>query len=211
MNRSEKGLIASLCVGVIMFLAFSSVSAQEFNAGIFGGMNASQVDRDGYGGYNKLSPTGGVYVNREFSTNFFWQLELKYGGRGALYMDENVVEDYHKTSFRYIELPLSIHYLMDDRVQVEIGISPDVLISFVAYDDQRNQVPLEEKLGGNRRFGLNAFTGINYWIRPSFGVGLRFTYSVIPYSLREGASVRYLDSGYFHNVLSLTLAYQFQH
>jgi len=185
--------------------------AQEFNAGVFGGMNASQVDRDGYGGYNKLSFTGGVFVNRAFSPDFFWQLELKYGGRGAYYANADAVQDFHKTSFRYIELPLSVHYLMKEKVQVEIGLSPDVLIGFVAYDDQRNEVPLDEPLGGNRRFGLNAFTGVHYWFHPTFGVGLRFTYSIFPYSLREGASVRYLDSGYFHNVLSLTASYKILH
>jgi hypothetical protein len=211
MNRSLKHFRGWICLGSVMILTFSTLGAQEFNAGIFGGMNASQVDRDGYGGYTKLSLTGGVYVNREFSTDFFWQLELKYGGRGAFYMNENVVEDYHKTSFRYIELPVSIHYLMNEKVQAEIGLCPDVLISFVAYDDQRNRVPLEQKLGGNRRFGLNAFAGIHYWFRPSLGVGLRFTYSVLPYSLREGASVRYLDSGYFHNVISLTCSYKILH
>ncbi|MFH0759284.1 MAG: outer membrane beta-barrel protein [Bacteroidota bacterium] len=211
MDRLLKCFRGGICMGSVMILTFSTVGAQEFNAGIFGGMNASQVDRDGYGGYTKLSLTGGAYVNREFSTDFFWQLELKYGGRGAFYVNENVVEDYHKTSFRYIELPLSIHYLMDEKVQVEIGLCPDVLISFVAYDDQRNRVPLEQKLGGNRRFGLNTFAGIHYWFRPTLGVGLRFTYSALPYSLREGASVRYLDSGYFHNVISLTCSYKILH
>lgn len=211
MDRFKRDLRYWVLVGIVVMISVAGVRAQEFNAGIFGGMNASQVDRDGYGGYNKLSFTGGAYVNREFSTNFFWQLELKYGGRGAFYMNQEVVEDYHKTSFRYIELPLSIHYLLDEKVQGELGLSPDILISFKAYDDQRNEVPLEEKLGGNRRFGLNAFAGIHYWFRPALGVGLRFTYSLIPYSLREGASVRYLDSGYFHNVLSLTCSYKFLH
>ena len=197
---------------ILVYLCFGgTLYGQKFNAGLFGGMNASQVDRDGYGGYNKLGITAGAFVNRQISTNFYWQLEIKYGGRGAYYLGENVAEDFHKTIFHYIELPLSVNFLHEEKVQGEIGLSPDVLISFAAFDDQRNEVPLEEKLGGNRRFGLNAFAGINYWFHPTIGVGLRFSYSVIPYSLREGASVRYLDSGYFHNVLSLTVAYRILH
>ncbi len=46
-----------------------SVRAQEFNAGIFGGVTASQVDGDSYGGYNKLGFTAGVFVNREIDNN----------------------------------------------------------------------------------------------------------------------------------------------
>ncbi len=195
---------------MLVFL-ITQVNAQEFNAGLFGGITASQVDRDGYGGYTKLGLAGGAFVNREFNTNFYWQLEIKYGGRGVYFFSPTNVYDFKKTSFHYIELPLSVHYLHAEKFQGEIGLSPDVLISFAAYDDQRNKVPLEEKLGGNNRFGLNVFAGFHYWFLPTTGVGLRITYSAIPYSKREGASVRYLDSGYFHNVLALTLTYRIGH
>jgi len=197
-----------LVLGILLAV---SLQAQEFNAGIFGGINASQVDRDGYGGYNKLGLNAGVFVNREIGSNFFWQLELKYSPRGTYYLGEDVVEDFVKTKFQYVELPLSVHYLHDEKYQFELGISPDVLIHFAAYDYERNEVPQEEKLGGNRRFGLNALAGFHYWMNPSLGVGLRFTYSIVPYSLRDGASVRFLDSGYFHNVLSLTFSYKILH
>ena len=205
-----KRITGTMLIAVCM-LTGGSLYAQKFNAGIFGGLNASQVDRDGYGGYNKLSLAGGVFVNREFSQNFYWQLELKYGGRGVYYLGDILTEEFRLTRFRYVELPLSVQYLHEEKFQAGIGFSPDVLISFAAYDIQKNELPQEEKLGGNRRFGLNAFAGVQYWLHPAFGVGLRFTYSVIPYSLREGASVRYLDSGYFHNVLSLTASYRIMH
>ena len=211
MGKMKFRWLSGPMLSLLFTLISGSLYAQSFNAGVFGGINASQVDRDGYGGYNKLSLTGGVYVNRELSKNFYWQLELKYGGRGAYYLGENVVEDFHLTSFRYIELPISINYQFEEKIQVEVGFSPDVLIGFMAYNDQRIEVPLDEKLGGNGRFGLNALAGVHYWIRPSFGVGLRFTYSVVPYSLRDGASIRYVDGGYFHNVLSLTCSYKILH
>jgi hypothetical protein len=196
---------------LLLTLFPAMLMAQEFNAGVFGGMNASQIDRDGYGGYTKLGLNAGVFVNREFTERFFWQLEIKYSARGSYYLGENVVEDFVKTQFRYFELPLSVHYLHAEKFQFELGLAPDVLISFAAYDDQRNEVPQDDPLGDNRRFGLNAFVGVHYWTRANLGFGLRFSYSVIPYSLREGAAVRYLDSGYFHNVLSLSLAYKIIH
>ena len=211
MGNRDIGRLAGSMLITVCLLASGSLHAQKFNAGIFGGINASQVDRDGYGGYNKLSLTGGVFVNREFSQNFYWQMELKYGGRGVYYLGDILAEDFRLTRFRYAELPLSVQYIHEDKFQAGIGFSPDVLISFAAYDIQKNELPQAEKLGGNRRFGLNAFAGVRYWILPTISVGLRFSYSVIPYSLREGASVRYLDSGYFHNVLSLTASYKILH
>ena len=104
-----------------------------------------------------------------------------------------------------------MHYLVKEKAQMELGLSPSVLLGFQAYDNQRNQVPLKEPLGGNRRFGLEGFAGVHYWLHSTVSIGLRFTYSVLPYALREGAAVRYLDSGYFHNVLSLTASYKFLH
>ena len=211
MSRLKTYRLAGTMLVLLTIFPLAKLSAQEFNAGVFGGMNASQVDRDGYGGYHNLSFTGGVYVNREFHTDFYWQLELKYEGRGAYYSNSETVEDFNKTSFQYISLPLSVHYLIQEKAQLELGFSPNVLLGFQAYDNQRNQVPLSEPLGGNRRFGLDGFAGFHYWLHSTISVGLRFTYSVIPYSLREGAAVRYLDSGYFHNVLSLTVSYKFLH
>ncbi len=49
-----------------------------------------------------------------------------------------------------------------------------------------------------------------YWFKPSLGVGLRFTYSAIPFRDPEEWH-NPMNRGYFHNGLSLTLAYQFKH
>ena len=199
----------TLCFA-LLFAGSGHAEAQKFNLGIFGGMNASQIDRDGYGGYTKLGLAGGAFVNREFAQDFFWQLELKYSTRGSYYFNKKVVEDFQKTRFSYIELALSVHYLHEEKLQFELGLAPDVLVDFTAWDIN-SEVPQTEPLGGNRRFGLNALAGFHYWMREDLAVGLRFTYSVIPYALREGAAIRYLDSGYFHNVLCLSLAYRIMH
>jgi hypothetical protein len=211
MGNSGKLLSGIFSIMVVVAMTSLPLQAQEFNAGVFGGMNGSQVDRDGYGGYNKLSTTAGAFVNREFTKNFSWQLEIKYGGRGAYYVSTDYVIEYKKTSFHYLELPLSVNYIHHEKIQGELGISPDVLISYARYDDQRNKVPVDDQMEGNNRFGLNAFAGLYYWFKPAMGLGLRFTYSVIPYSMREGEAIRYLDKGYFHNVFSLTFAYRIFH
>jgi hypothetical protein len=210
MNELKNGPAGWIALAMMLTLSGMQMNAQEFNAGLFGGMNASQVDRDGYGGYNKLGLSAGAFVNREIGSNFYWQLEIKYGGRGVYHPPDDNGEGFYKTSFHYIELPISLHYLHNEKIQGEIGLSPDVLISFSAYDEQRLKLPSDEKLGGNRRFGLNAFAGICYWVIPPVGVGLRFTYSAVPF-YKIGESIRYLDSGDFHNVLSLTVTYKILH
>lgn len=191
---------------LISMLPWTGISAQEFNGGIFGGVTVSQVDGDYYKGYHKLGMTAGFFVNREIDNNFYWQLELKYVARGAFENDpQNYV--YDKTVYRYIEIPLSVNYLFNEKYQVELGISPEVLLQYAAFDangklDSRNYP-------SNNRFGLSVFTGILYWFVPNTGVGFRFTYSAI--SFRDPQEWNNPQNrGLFHNVLAFTVAHKFK-
>ena len=206
--------MAFLVMALMLFFVggLQPVKAQRFNAGVFGGFSLAQVDYDNVGGYTKPGLSGGVFVNREFSDALYWQLELRYIARGSYYfkLDEDKEYIYQNTKFRYIELPLLLQYLHEEKYQFEIGMSPDILIDYAARGLYKD-VSQNEPLGGNRRFGLNALAGFQYWFTDSLGLGLRFSYSIIPFALREGASVRYRHRGYFHNVLALTGTWKFMH
>jgi len=206
MNKNRPLLLILL----LLFLPVLGLQAQEFNAGIFGGLNGSQVDRDGYGGYNKFSLNAGAFVNREFAANFFWQLEIKYGGRGVYHRGADITTEFFRSSYQYIELPLSVHYLHEGKYQAEIGISPDVLIKVAGSHDPQYPAPIEG-IGEYNRFGINILAGVGYWFHPNVGVNLRFTYSVIPFTPMNPAAVRYWYSGWFHNVLSLSAVYKIFH
>jgi hypothetical protein len=175
---------------------------------VFGGVVASQVDGDAYGGFNKLGMTAGLYVNRELDLDIYWQLGIKYVSRGAY---ENFGPNdprIDKTVFRYIEIPLSVHYLHRETFQVELGFSPEVLLSYASFDEYGKTDPA--LYPDNRRFGVSAFAGIYYWFIPSTGVGLRYTYSAISFrDPKEWNNAQF--RGYFHNVLCLTMAYKFKH
>lgn len=196
-------------VGIVVLITVAGVRAQEFNAGIFGGVTASQVDGDSYGGYHKLGFTAGVFVNREIDNNIFWQLGIKYVTRGAYENSGPNSTEIFKSQYRYLELPLSVHYIYDGKIQVEIGTSPEVLLSYASFDEY-GKIPQDADFVENRRFGLSVFAGMYYWFKPSLGVGLRFTYSAIPFRDPEEWH-NPMNRGYFHNGLSLTLAYQFKH
>lgn len=197
-----------LMLVLLTFLAAGRVNGQQFNAGFFGGVTASQVDGDYYGGFNKLGMTAGFFVNRELDLDIFWQLEIKYVSRGAFENFGSSDPRIDKTVFRYIEIPLSVHYLFDEKYQVELGISPEVLIHYASFDEYGQTDP--SLYPENRRFGLSAFIGVYYWFIPNTGVGLRYTYSAI--SFREPQEWNNPQNrGYFHNVLALTMAFKFNH
>ncbi len=192
-------MVGSLCL--ISALTFG----QQFNAGFFGGITASQVDGDTYGGYNKLGVTTGLFVNRYIEYDIYWQAEIKYVTRGVYKGPTDNDYTLYRSRYHYIELPLSVHYLYDERIQVEAGTSPEVLLK-VTYEDQDGTINASN-YPDNRRFGLSVFGGLAYWFNGTTGVGIRFTYSAFPFRPpQEWNYARY--RGYFHNVLCLTAAYK---
>jgi hypothetical protein len=180
--------------------------AQEFNGGFFAGATAAQVDGDSYSGYNKLGFTAGAFVNREIDYSIYWQLEIKYVTRGVYKGPSDNDPTLYMGSYHYIELPVSLHYLHDQKIQVEGGISPEILV-YTVFSDQDGILDPAAYPDDLRRFGVSVFGGAYYWFSASAGLGLRYTYSAIPFRVpREWNHPRY--RGYFHNVLCLTLAYR---
>jgi hypothetical protein len=185
-----------------------SLHAQKFNAGLFGGVTASQVDGDSYSGFNKLGMTAGAFVNRLIDYQIYWQMEIKYVTRGVYKGPTDNDQTLYGSTYHYVELPLSVHYLYDERIQVEAGTSPEVLITTRFWDQDGTIDPATYP--DNRRIGLSVFGGLCYWFNPSLGAGIRYTYSAIPFrDPQEWNHPRY--RGYFHNVLCLTLAYKLMH
>jgi len=200
-----KQIVLGIC---LLLLAFTHTRAQnEFNGGVFGGLTASQIDNDNYYGFSKLGFTAGAYVQRAVMDDLSWQLEIKFITRGAYKPATDRDPTIEVSHLNYVEIPLSLNYLFAEKFQPEIGIAPDVLISR-RYEDENGLIDPSE-YRDVRRFGLNVFGGMVYWINPSNGVGIRYSYSAFPYYKFDAVSTRYRFSGLFHNVLQLNYYYQF--
>ena len=191
------------------FFLLTNLSAQSFQGGISGGLNAARIDGDGHELYGKLGLNVGAFAARAIVPEMlYWQLELKYTSRGKSNIQRNTSGNIIGTSLidlRYIEMPLYIHYFFNEKVQLELGLSPDVLLK-ERYEEDGIEVPPDRELD---RFGITAFAGANYFITDPFAVGIRFNYSVFPFYKFDAYAVRYRDSGWFHDVLSINARYYF--
>lgn len=196
---------------MVFSLLLASLNAQKFQGGLIGGLNAARIDGDGHEFYGKLGLNAGAFVAREILPEMlFWQMEVKYTSRGKyhLYRDPmgNIV-GLSLIDLRYAELPLSLHYFLNEQVQLELGLSPDLLLR-ERYEDENGILPLEDA-NDLRRFGVTVFAGGNYFVLEQLAVGIRFNYSVIPFYKFDAYAVRYRDSGWFHDVLSVNVRYYF--
>ncbi len=189
-----------LCISLTSF-------AQKFHGGIFAGINASQIDNDSYGGFNKLGLNAGAFVSREIMQNLNWQMELKYSSRG-MYHHPTITQNFIDLSnLRYIELPISVHYFYNEKIQVELGFAPDMLLS--EYYEDENGILDPEYAPDLRRFGVNVFAGAYYYFIENMAAGFRYTYSAIPFYPFDFWTSRYRDKGLFHDVISLSVKYYF--
>ncbi len=192
-------------MAMLLMLAVG-VDGQPINVGLFGGITASQISGDPYSGFRKLGVATGGFMNQHIDLNIYWQAELKYVTRGVYKGPEVNDPTLYRSTYHYVELPLSVHYLHDEKFQVEVGISPDVLLGVVYEDEYGILKPTDSD---NNTFGLNVFLGLGYWFTPTLGANLRYTNSAIAFrETQEWNNPQY--RGYFHNVMSLTLAYKFK-
>ncbi len=196
---------------LLLLACIVPLKAQKFQGGITGGLNAAKIDGDSHELYGKLGLNAGGFVAREIMPGLlYWQLELKYTSRGKY----NIQKDFQGfitgtelIDLRYIEMPLSLHYFFRENFQFEFGFSPDVLIK--EYYADENGAISPDYANDLRRFGITAFAGINYFVIEPLAFGIRFNYSVFPFYKFEAYAVRYRDSGWFHDVLSLNARYYF--
>lgn len=183
-----------------------SVQGQPLHVALFGGINISQVNGDVYTGFNKLGFNAGLSVNRLIDKQFYWQVELKYGTRGVYEGPTDNNQSLYKSAYHILELPLSVNYLFDERIKVELGTSPEILLTTSYWDE--NGLIDRSTYPDNRRFGLSVFAGIGYWISERMMAGIRYTNSAVPFrDPEEWNNSQY--RGYFHNAISVSLAYRF--
>lgn len=187
----------------LLLLAATALQGQSFRKALFAGVTASQVDGDFYTGYNKIGLTAGAWLNQSIKYDLNWQAEVKYVMRGVYKGPDDNDPSIYKSSYHYVELPLSIQYLFEEKVAVEAGLSPEVLL-WAQFSDG-NGIIDPSLYPDNRRFGLSVFGGVVYWFWKRVGMGIRYTYSVIPFrDPQEWNHPRY--RGYYHDVICLTLA-----
>ena len=205
MPDSIKQLFRPGMLTVFLVAVQPFVSGQQINAGVFGGIHISQVQGDTYAGFNKLGFNAGMYVSRLIESNFYWQAEIKYGTRGVYEGPTDSNQSLYRSSYHILELPISVNYLFDEKIQVELGTSPEVLVTTLFWDE--GGLMDKSTYPDNRRFGLSVFAGLGYWLSDRMMAGVRYINSAIPFrDPEEWNNPQY--RGYFHSVISLSLAYR---
>lgn len=130
-----KHAIAILCLLVIVSIQclaqgrgfFENNKDKKFYGGAIGGFNFAALNGDIYDGYRKVGINAGGVVYVRLLSRLHASVELLYtqkGCRGVRVFDSyyvgTLVERY-KVNLNYLELPLALHYLLNDKWSIGVG------------------------------------------------------------------------------------------
>jgi len=182
-------------------------SAQQFHGGALAGFTASQVDGDGYGGFDKSGFTVGLFVNRKLNDKYTWQTEINYSQRGSKKNMNPNKNDYtfYKIHLEYVEVPFLLVYNFSETINFLGGLSVGRLIK--SYEE--NEI---EQFVSNpfNKVALNSIIGIQYKFSDRLYAGLRETYSIVPIRGFAEQGRFWYKTGSFNNSLSFTMNYFFK-
>lgn len=151
-----------------------------FYGGLVAGMNFSTVDGDGYSGYHKVGFNGGGIVYIQPAKRLLVSLSLLYsqkGSRGVSVYDSyytGTTIDKYWLNLNYVEVPLVLHLLLNDKWQIGSGASYARLLTstegayssvptyFNASLQQFHQQDIEYIISGTMQFYTGWFLDATY-------------------------------------------------
>ncbi|NOZ46591.1 MAG: PorT family protein [Chlorobi bacterium] len=192
---------------IILILIFSGLLSfsQEFSGGMFGGFTASQVDGDGYGGYNKPGAILGAFVSRKINSDWNWQMELLYAQRGSKKNMQPQKGDYifYKMHLEYLEIPLVLTYSYSSSFSFEGGFSVGRLVRW--YEENEREIFYSNPF---YKYAISSIIGVRYTLTDKIKIGLRETYSLRPIRGYSNGGRWWYKIGQFSNSLSFVVYYE---
>jgi hypothetical protein len=185
-------LIILLCIPGFIY-------SQRFEGGFLAGFNASQIDGDRMGGYNKAGIMAGAFVTTKFQNKWGGQLEIEYSVKGSA----SSVRGVEKIRYRlqYIDIPVLITYDLNKKIMFQGGVILGYLFS-----SQQSIGYGYEDIGPVDKYAVSASLGGSYLLLDNLSINARYSYSIIPiYASYPGATGSF---AWYNNVVSFTFNYR---
>ncbi len=217
---SKISKIASI-LGILLSTTAVPVLGQYYNdaynrltGGLVAGINTSQVDGDGYKGYDKIGFTGGGVLflpfgdmDMPFDATIALSLEVLYTQKGAYGPDPIPGTSFRSQQIKlhYAEVPILLNLYRGPR---KSGFGAGFSVSYLGFSEE-----LVERLGGVvikdglpfKKFDFNFVLSGHIHIWQGFFISPRFQYSLA--SVRDNNGAYGGRNEQFNNVFSLRLMY----
>lgn len=199
MTHFQKAFILILCL-VPAFL-----QAQEFNAGIKGGISATQISGDNLAGYDKPGVFLGGFVNIYLNDFAAIQMEIDFiqkGSRKNPNPDKNDFTEY-LLNLNYVEVPLLYRLDFNPSFSAEAGLSLAALVG-----SKEQAYPPSAPPPGFNSLDVGFLLGGYFHFADSWYANLRLSHSILPVREHSSGATYRLNRGQYNSVLVLALQYQ---
>jgi len=196
------------CILIFSFYSILSLSQSRiFDPYLSIGAVTSQVDGDGFGGYNKLGGTiaFGIHANLRKRSGF--NLALGYTMKGSydpLVPDQGDYESY-KISMNYLEILPSYTYTLH-KIRFDAGTPIGILLNY-NLEDHNGTLPNDPYQFSTLEFQI--LLGVSYQIAEKWYAGIHFQRSVFPISDFKFDTTRGFQGGSYNRLLALKISYFF--
>ena len=184
--------------------------------GLLAGANFTQVDGDGYKGYNKISPAGGgiLYLpvrnaGLPVEGTLAWSMEVLYSGKGAFGQGSGAATNVQrqKISLVYAEIPLQLNYWRGPRKSI---YGAGFAVGYLgASEEEISTVSGQTYNFPFRKLDVSFIATANFHIGYGFFVAPRFQYSLASIRKPDAALSSFGRPEQFNNVWSVKLMYLF--
>jgi hypothetical protein len=190
----------------LFFSVFLVTHAQSpFQAGFSFGAITTQVDGDGFGGYDKSGAHAGMWVSRRFADNFSYMLEIAYKPKGSKSAMKATTEDlnYYKLSLHYVEVPVTLRYHNKNYLfDISVGAA---YLAMERVEGLAGGFLTGNELTGFNKFDVIVAAGLGIEINDYWNVLARITYSAYDAAKTYRAPEKPHLSWQFNNALSVAL------
>ncbi len=205
--------IALFCTLTVKSFAQYNETYNTFIGGLVAGANFTQVDGDGYRGYDKIGINAGgiVYLpfgdmNLPVEGTIALSMEVLYAQKGS--MSDGPSQAYglvsQKISMQYAEVPVQLNYFRGvQKSSVGAGLAIGYLGKYEELID-KGSGPIIKNGFPFRRYELSFVLTGNIHLFKGLFISPRFQYALIPIRVNTGG---YGRNQQFNNVLSLRLMY----
>jgi len=198
----------------ILCFTWISCSAQVFKPGIILGISGSQIEGDGFGGYDKIGLIAGGFVNTDISKKLSAQFEIYFINKGAFnaaHPDKGDFESF-KVNLKYIEIPLLLMY-KQKQFKFEAGLYLGKLIGTPKLSNENGEIFINQY--PFKSFDFGGLIGISYSLNDHFIFNLRSKNSLIP--IRDFPSLDHkngllnslIRNGWYNVDLNFSVRYEF--
>jgi hypothetical protein len=190
----------------LLLLISIGIKSQSFNAGISGGINASQISGDGYSGFDKAGILFGVYSNAPISNKLNIQLEINYSQKGSRRNQTDENPDFLLLRLNYVEVPILVRW-ESKKITYEAGLYYGQLIHQYLEDENFEYVDFEN-FNQFKSTDFGASIGLTYKLSEHLMMNWRYNNSIN--SVRDfnsGAQFGF-KRGMMHSYMSFSIRYE---